>query len=85
MLAKTIETAAFCLQPASIVDDGDGNIEVRIADGLMCPYCKVKIKNYPEETPDGWRLLCLSCHQEIITADRRSYHEDILTAAEDPL
>ena len=50
----------------------------------MCPYCKVQIKNYPEETRDGWRLLCPNGH-DILTADRRSYHEDIFTAAEDPL
>lgn len=44
-------------------------IEVRIASGALCPVCKAEIRNFPEETARGWRLLCPN-HHDFISAER---------------
>jgi len=94
MLTKVTETTTkadnlFCLQPAAIIDEGNGRVEIRIAAGILCPHCHAEIRNYPEETRYGWRLLCLSCHQDIMTVDRvggsfADFVDGLLTDIGDP-
>jgi hypothetical protein len=36
---------------------------------LHCPNCGRETGNYPEETGDGWRLLCRYCHAEIVVTE----------------
>jgi hypothetical protein len=95
MLTKTTDTKSkadnlFCLQPAALIDDGNGRVEIRIAAGILCPHCRMVMRNYPDETAHGWRLVCLSCHQDIITVDRQGsgsfadFIEEMLNDLGDP-
>jgi predicted Zn finger-like uncharacterized protein len=43
---------------------------VRIADGVSCPACGTVIRiTDPEDTNDGWRILCGSCHRDILVVE----------------
>jgi hypothetical protein len=43
--------------------------KIRLVEGLRCPNCGKEVGNYPEETGDGWRLLCRCCHAEIVVTE----------------
>ena len=42
---------------------------IRIVDRLQCPRCGKETGHYPEETGDGWRLLCRACHGAIVVTE----------------
>jgi uncharacterized protein YbaR (Trm112 family) len=46
-----------------------GSRTIRLIDGLCCPHCRAEIRNYPEETDAGWRLLCPGCHGDLLVVE----------------
>jgi hypothetical protein len=43
---------------------------IRIADGVCCPACGTAIRTSdPEETNDGWRIVCSSCHRDLLVVE----------------
>jgi len=58
MLAKTKNTTPICLSSGTIID----NLEVRLARGIVCPYCKALARNDPHMIPRGWVWVCPNGH-----------------------
>jgi hypothetical protein len=68
MLKKTVETTSeprkskadtpICLSPATIID----NVEVRLAQGITCPYCHILIRNDPHPVQRGLVWVCPNGH-----------------------
>jgi uncharacterized protein YbaR (Trm112 family) len=46
-----------------------GSRTIRLIDGLHCPHCHSEVRNYPEETDTGWRLLCPGCHGDLLVVE----------------
>jgi len=54
--------------------------EVEIA-AIICETCGIKVPNYPEETENGWRLMCPNHHEIIVTTYPRGWSVTV----EDPV
>jgi hypothetical protein len=46
-----------------------GDRIIRLVDGLRCPRCQAEIRNDPEETDDGWRIICHGCHRDLFVIE----------------
>ena len=60
---------ALSNEPARLCSSRLGQRTIRIIERLHCPNCGKEVGNYPEETSDGWRLLCGCCHAEIVVTE----------------
>jgi hypothetical protein len=54
-----------------------GSRTVRVIDQLRCPKCANESGNhYPEETADGWRLVCRACHATLVVTEDDAIDDD---------
>jgi hypothetical protein len=65
MLHKNIYAEGLLRALAVVLDDRI----IRLVDGLHCPACQAEIHNDPEETDDGWRIVCRNCHRDLLVVE----------------
>ena len=66
MLQKNIQAQGLLRTLTALL--GSSTV-IHLVGGLQCPRCQSHIRNDPEETGDGWRIVCGSCLVDILAVE----------------